>query len=395
MGYVRKVDEPGESPAVLSRRAARQGAYLFGLAGILGLAAIAPVPDRTPVLLAIAAADFTTAGLCRLLPWERWPVTRVAWLTLEAFTVLAVSTWVFAGYTGGTIPFYMLVFAWLGLHQPPRVIVWAAAPATVSYAGGLLASGAPPDVVGGTAVLVPVLVAIGLTISRNVHGLRESQRQLRQQEHWRAAMIATLAHDVRSPLSSITGTLEIVSDDPDTPGRLRPLLDAATRQAERITRLASTLLDVERIGQDRLRLDIAEIDLRELASKVAGLTNPDQVRVEVPDELRLRADPARIEQILINLTNNALRHGKGPVVLGAARHDGHVTLTVRDHGPGVRPDAAAQLFTRLAEGRPGTDSVGLGLWIVRMLAEAHGGSVAQRNEQPGAVFSVDLPQRQV
>jgi signal transduction histidine kinase len=373
-------------------RAGRQGASLFLLAGGLAVASLAVGSPRPTILAAVAVADLAAAALCWWLPWRRWPVTRVAWLSLVAFLVLGVSTWAFGGQAGGTIPFYVLTFAWLGLHQPPRVVVWAGVPAAVSYVAGLVAAGAPREVLGGTVVLVPVLVAVGYVISRGMHDLRESQRLLQSQEQWRAAMTATLAHDVRSPLTSITGALELLADDPGTPPRLAPLVGAASRQAERITRLAGDLLDLERIDQGRLRLDLTRVDVRALAERVAELTDPDEVCVAVPEGLSVLADRGRLEQILVNLANNAVRHGSGPVLLGAAREPRAVVLSVRDHGPGVAPEAASRLFTRLADGRPGTDSVGLGLWIVRMLTEAHGGTVTQENASPGAVFRVRLPE---
>jgi signal transduction histidine kinase len=349
-------------------------------------------PDRAGVLLSIAAADFAVAAACLLLPWRRWPVSRVAWMSLAAFAIMGVSTWAFGGYTGGTIPFYVLTFTWLGLHQSTRVIWWAAVPATLSYALGLVAAGAPPEQVGATAVLMPVVVAVGLVISRRVEALRESERQLREQEQWRAAMVATLAHDIRSPLTSITGALEIAADDPATSPATRRFIEAAARQADRITRLAAGLLDLERVDQGKLRLNPTEWQVRDLADRVARLTDPDLVKVEVPAGLTVVADRERMEQVLVNLTNNARRHGGGPVVVDARREGGDVLVTVRDHGPGVRPEDLPRLFTRLARGRAGTDSVGLGLWIVHTLTEAHGGSVSHEPADPGARFVVRLPQ---
>jgi signal transduction histidine kinase len=286
----------------------------------------------------------------------------------------------------------VLTFTWLGLHQSTRVIWWTAVPATLSYTLGLVAAGAPPEQVGATAILMPVVVAVGLVISRKVEALRESQRELREQEQWRAAMVATLAHDIRSPLSSITGALEIAADDPATSPVTRRFIDAAARQADRITRLAAGLLDLERVDQGKLRLNPTEWEVRDLADRVARLTDPGIVKVEVPEGLTVVADRERMEQVLVNLTNNARRHGSGPVVVDARREGTDVLVTVRDHGPGVRPEDLQRLFTRLARGRAGTDSVGLGLWIVRTLTEAHGGSVSHEPAEPGARFVVRLPQ---
>jgi signal transduction histidine kinase len=385
------VQESDETPATLSRRAANQGAYLFLLAGLLGLAGMATEPHRHLLLVGIAVVDFVVACLCFALPWQRWPVSRVAWVSLAAFAVMGVSTWGFHGYTGGTIPFYVLTFTWLGLHQTTRVIALASIPATISYAAALAATGAPGNVIGTTVVLMPVVVAVGLVISRRVRGLREAQEHLRAQEQWRSAMVSTLAHDIRSPLTSITGALEIISDDEQTPDRHRPFLEAATRQTERITRLAGSLLDLERVEQGKLRLNREHFGLHDLAREVVRLTAPGRVVIDIAADATAYADRDRVEQILVNLTNNALRHGSGPVVIGARAEPDAVVLSVRDHGTGVSHQDAPNLFTRLAHGHPGTDSVGLGLWIVRTLTEAHGGTVRYENADPGAVFLVRLP----
>nr|WP_255523672.1 HAMP domain-containing sensor histidine kinase [Terrabacter sp. MAHUQ-38] len=204
-------------------------------------------------------------------------------------------------------------------------------------------------------------------------------------------MVATLAHDIRSPLTSITGALEIAEDDPATSADTRPFIAAAARQADRITRLAAGLLDLERVEQGKLRLNPTEWDVGQLAEHVAGLVDPSLVTVEVPDGLTVVADRDRMEQVLVNLTNNARRHGGGRVVIGGRREGTDVVVTVRDHGPGVRDEDVPRLFTRLARGSDGTDSVGLGLWIVRTLTEAHGGSVSHENADPGARFLVRLP----
>ncbi|WP_454856065.1 sensor histidine kinase [Promicromonospora soli] len=382
---------PADEETARSRRAARQGGYLFVVAGLLALAGIPATPGAVPALAGVAVADFVVAVLCFRLPWWRWPVSRMAWVSLAGFAVAGFSTWAFDGFIGGTMPFYVLIFVWLGLHQAPTTVWWATVPATLSYAGGLVMSDAPPEVVGSTVVGIPVMVTVGLVISRHVRRLQDAQQQLRAQERWQAAMVSTLAHDVRSPLTAIAGALEIVGDDEYVPAHLRPMLDAATRQTHHLSRLASGLLDLERVEHGKLQLQLEDLDVTEIAAGVVRLTDPGKVSVDVPPGTNVHADRDRLEQILLNLTNNALRHGLGPVVIGARAEPGAMVLTVRDQGPGISDRDASRLFTRLAEGRPHTDSVGLGLWIVRILTEAHDGTVSFENTDPGAVFLVRLP----
>jgi signal transduction histidine kinase len=205
----------------------------------------------------------------------------------------------------------------------------------------------------------------------------------------------TLAHDVRSPLSTIVGVLEVLEGDPATPQQHRVLLASAQRQSARILRLAIGMLEVERAEHGMLRLDLREVSLHRLATEVAILTDHDAVRVDIDPALRACVDAARVEQVLYNLTTNALRHGAAPVVLGAAVVDGWVELRVRDHGRGVPGAEVDRLFDRFSSADHSPHSVGLGLWIVRLLTEAHGGDVRYENAAPGATFVVRIPEAQV
>jgi signal transduction histidine kinase len=103
------------------------------------------------------------------------------------------------------------------------------------------------------------------------------------------------------------------------------------------------------------------------------------------------ADPARLEQMLVNLTTNAMRHGAPPVVIEGRGVGNTISLTVRDHGKGVPRSDQPHLFERLSPTDGHQGSVGLGLWIVKMLAEAHNGEVAYRTGASGAECTITLP----
>jgi signal transduction histidine kinase len=212
-------------------------------------------------------------------------------------------------------------------------------------------------------------------------------------EAWRSALLATVAHDIRSPLTTIQGTLMLLEDLDDlTPERRTSLVQAALRQTRRLTRLATGLLDLERVEQDRLRLDRRWVSVADIAGEAASVIARDaDVVVHADPELRVHADPERLEQVLVNLIANALRHGQPPVDVTAEQVGDTVRIVVRDHGPGVPPERGLALFERLGGDADHPDSVGLGLWIVRLLAEAHGGSVAYEPAEPGARFTVSLP----
>jgi signal transduction histidine kinase len=151
------------------------------------------------------------------------------------------------------------------------------------------------------------------------------------------------------------------------------------------------MLEVERAEHGMLRLDLREVSLHRLATDVAILTDHDAVHVDIDATLRACVDAARLEQVLYNLTANALRHGAAPVVLSATAVDGWVELRVRDHGRGVPGAEVDRLFDRFSSADHAPQSVGLGLWIVRLLTEAHGGDVRYEDAEPGATFVVRIP----
>ena len=121
--------------------AARQAPWLFVLSGLLAFAAIPSEPDHVGLLAVIGLADLATASGAWLLPWDRWHPVLTALLMLPAFGVLGLSTWTFGGFAAGTGPFFVLVFAWLGLHHRPWVVLAAAVPATAAYLAPLIAVG--------------------------------------------------------------------------------------------------------------------------------------------------------------------------------------------------------------------------------------------------------------
>jgi signal transduction histidine kinase len=382
---------PGGAAA---RLAARQASLLFALSGVLALAAMPSDPDHAGRLAMIGAADLGTAAVAWLLPWDRCgDLTVTAVLALPAFAVLGVSTWAFGGFAAGTGPFFVLIFAWLGLHHRPWVIAACVAPATVAYLAPLVAVGSSARVLSSAVVLIPVALGIGLVIAGRVRDLREQRDRAERAESWRSALVATLAHDIRSPLTTVEGTLLLLEQGPVIPAeRQKPLVGAALRQTRRLTRLATGLLDLERVQQGKLRLDRRWVSVAEVADGAVALAAAHgDVAVDVDPALRAHADPERLEQVLINLITNAVRHGEPPVLLAAERVGETVRIVVRDHGGGVPVDRVPALFERLVGDSDHPESVGLGMWIVRLLVEAHGGHVAYEPAAPGARFVVTLP----
>jgi signal transduction histidine kinase len=206
-------------------------------------------------------------------------------------------------------------------------------------------------------------------------------------------LVATLAHDIRSPLTTVEGALVLLDEGPALPEeRRKPLVGAALRQTRRLTRLATGLLDLERVQQGKLRLDRRWVAVAEVADGAAALTaSHADLDLRVDPAVQAYVDPERLEQVLINLLANAVRHGKPPVVLSAERVGAAVRIEVRDHGGGVPVERLPALFERLVGDSDHPESVGLGMWIVRLLVEAHGGHLGYEPAEPGARFVVTLP----
>jgi signal transduction histidine kinase len=245
--------------------------------------------------------------------------------------------------------------------------------------------------VGLLITLVAGLMARDLTRERTQ--LRGTLIQIQRIDRLRAGLVNTLAHDVRNPLTAIRGAIKLllVRGDRVDPKTRAELLKNADHQASRLERLASDLLDLARLERGRLELSVSEVKLRDAVQTALSFADEEgRYDVRIDPQLTLRADPGRLEQIVVNLAANALRYGEPPFLAEAARTDGEVRLVLRDHGPGVRPEDAQTLFEPFRSETK--QSVGLGLAIVKALSEAHGGTVSyEPNEPRGASFWVRLP----
>jgi signal transduction histidine kinase len=377
--------------------AGRQGAALFVLAGLLALAGATLPHSRPHDLVTIAIADGAVGATAWLLPWDRWaPLASLA-LAVPAFGILAFSTWAVGGVVTGTGPFFVLVYVWLALHHPPWTVFATVPLAVGAYLVPLAAAHQPPEVLGSAIVLVPVAVAVGWVIVTRVRDLQRAHAHISRTERWRASLMTTLAHDVRAPLSSVQVALEMMDEDAEVLSAVErhSLIGAALRQSGRIRRLADALLDMERVDRGVLRLDLSDICVAEAAGAAVETLVSHEVTIDLDPALRVRADRDRLEQILVNLAGNGLRHGVPPVVITAERSDATVRISVRDHGKGVPESVRPALFEQFTTGEADTGGVGLGLWIVRELARIQGGDVCYEDADPGARFVVTLPAAEV
>lgn len=243
----------------------------------------------------------------------------------------------------------------------------------------------------GIVALVAGLMARDLLRQRTKLSL--ALEEIRRIDTMRAGLVSTLGHDVRSPLTVIRGSIETVLRHGERvpASDRRELLQAADRQARRLEQLATDLLDLARMDEGRLQIETERVALAPLVRQaISYIEGADAVEVSVPEDVVVLADPARLEQVLINLVSNALKHGAPPVSLEVREEDGSVVIAVSDEGPGVAEEEVERLFEPFGKRRkPG--SAGYGLAIVKALVDAQGGRVAYHpTDSGGACFEVSL-----
>jgi signal transduction histidine kinase len=242
-----------------------------------------------------------------------------------------------------------------------------------------------------------------MPVSQVVVALRDAEARRRAEAN-NSALISTVAHELRSPLTSVKGFSSTLLRrwDRFTDDQKRLMLQTIEADADRVTRLITELLDISRIDSGRLQVRKQPVDVlaaitRHIERFVASGYDRERF-VLTGDEEKLPevwADPDRLDQILANLMENAVRHGEGTVSLTVVPDgrdgDEAVAVTVGDEGEGIAPEHYPMIFTRFWHGstRGGT---GLGLYVVRGLVEAHGGQISVgRADAGGAEFRFTLP----
>ncbi|MEO5797541.1 MAG: ATP-binding protein [Rhodoferax sp.] len=222
------------------------------------------------------------------------------------------------------------------------------------------------------------------TMAHDIHAMLEAKRGL----------LLAISHELRSPLTRARLNTELL---PET-AELQPLRDPLLRDLALMRDLISDLLESERLASPHAALHLEPTDLVALLKEtIAAHADPACVNLHFDPEIPAwPLDRVRMRLLLRNLLDNARLHGgQGVVDVHLARGDGGLQLRVRDHGPGVAEGQWAQLaqpFYRADAARQrGTGGVGLGLYLCRLVAQAHGGRLTLRPAQPGLEAVVDLP----
>lgn len=236
---------------------------------------------------------------------------------------------------------------------------------------------------------------------------REAVRRLTDLDRTKSELLGVVSHELRTPLTSIRGfttsLLEGIGSLPEE--KQKRFLSIIDSQAERLSKLIDDFLDMSRLQEGAMVLEIGRVDIAAVAARIAdqyasqAAEKGMEIRVEQQQGVEtavVEADEAKVDQILTNLVSNAIKYGAGTVTIGISAYEDGFLVSVEDEGPGVPDEKRREIFERFVQADSSStrraSGVGLGLAIAKGLAEAHGGDLFYEKRQPrGARFVLYLP----
>lgn len=251
------------------------------------------------------------------------------------------------------------------------------------------------------------IAAATADLQRTVEDLQRTQRNLEESQRQRFEFVSMIAHELGQPLTTIVGYAQLLGRPNQPEERIGQALGVIVNESRRLTRLVQDLGDVARLTTGRFTVQSEPSDLAEIAAvqvELAQERTPDhQIRLEAGETpLVLEFDPDRIAQIIANLIGNAIKYTPGgTITVKVSKRDHVAELSVTDQGPGIPPGRLEEIFepyVRLVPDESGGTprGAGLGLYIARGIAEAHGGKLwAENVPSGGARVTLQLPLRRV
>jgi signal transduction histidine kinase len=359
----------------------------------------------------------------------RWPMTRRQLPeAVAALGLLMVSVYVLFWTAMSSSLAFLLIFTlcislfWLALRFGSRVIVSAVLFLTVFGIMGSIISHPTPIHLNDQLLadeLFIILIApvffvfftvtedrrvIQRTLAGKIRELEHMTKQLHSNDQSKNEFIAILAHELRNPLAAIVSTLELLHLDEQQVEQAK-MLEAAGVQARVMRRLLEDLLDVARVEQKKFKLAKEPANLSDIITQSVALTQ-DIVRrrrhvvtISLPRKpVWLTADPIRLEQIVVNLLENAAKYTNpgGTIDLSLTRERGAAVIEVRDSGVGIPEAELGNIFLPFRQTRPAArmgSGLGIGLSVTKRLVEMHEGQIEVRSDGPGkgSTFIVRLP----
>jgi signal transduction histidine kinase len=237
---------------------------------------------------------------------------------------------------------------------------------------------------------------------------RGAERKLEQAVQARDEFLSVASHELNTPLTSLklqvqSLTRALARGDLSAlmPENMSRTIERTDRQLRRLSRLVSDLLDVSRVNANKLTLDLGRVELRglveDVVDRMSGEFTREGVRLEVAAGREVTGlwDRGRLEQVLLNLLSNALKYGVGrPVRIEVSAEGERARLSVKDQGLGLREEDHSRIFKRFERAISANEAsgLGLGLYIAREIAQAHGGDISVESRLgEGSTFTVSLP----
>lgn len=345
-------------------------------------------------------------------PWLVYLAAAVTGVLATIATVPIVALFPHFGFSG-TVPLVGVVFFALQLGAAPGLVTTIVS-AIVLYAVILAPTIQSPldeeSHIFGLLIYLAVNIAILVMASRTAQARRQAQEANEQMERF----LGITSHELRTPLTSMKTNIQmaqrlsgrITGEQAQQAAQIQGLLARADGQVGRLGRLVDDLLDVSRIRSDKLELHVAQCDLVAIVRDITEeqrQAHPErtiELRLPARPALFVRADGARISQVLVNYLTNALKYSAEdqPVVVGLDVRGKIARVWVRDRGPGLPPDELARIWLPFHRAEKVTVlsgsgiGLGLGLHISRTIVERHGGEVGVRSEPGrGSIFWFTLP----
>lgn len=367
-----------------------------------------------------------------VLRWGYRPFFRKNWReVLEGiavfgliFVLVFLVFWTPHGSVGGISLIYMLILPliWASFRTGPRGIGLALFMLTVVAISGILWGYGPipadaPQALLGVQTLLGTLSIIFLlftsmteerkeaviALEGHVDQLESALQKISSEDAAKSEFIAMLAHELRNPLSPVLSGLEILKTRNVEPADVLHMMGA---HLHTLARLLDDLLDITRISQKKFRLDREATPMREVLDHSRQMvehyltSRQHSFSMTLPaDELYLDADPVRLEQVFVNLLNNAAKYTPvgGTISLTLAREANQAVVRVRDNGQGIAPERARKIFEPFAGGvervQQGPGGLHIGLSLAKRMVELHQGTIEMRSVGvgQGSEFIVRLP----
>ena len=255
----------------------------------------------------------------------------------------------------------------------------------------------------------PIRLPAGLKSAEDQLNLAREQalrsaQAAKEAEQRKNDLVVYLAHDLKTPLTSVIGYLTLLRDEPElSPAMRARYTGVALEKAERLEDLINEFFDITRFSLTHLELEKGDTDLRRMLEQMCSELGPVLAqrgmtcRLDLPGELRAVCDPDKMARVFDNLLNNACHYAYPDSVLRVAAwtEETQVVMTFRNTGPTIPPEKLSRMFEqffRLDTSRSTrTGNAGLGLAIAKEIVEAHGGAITARSEGEEVLFTVTLP----